>query len=211
MARLPMFPLGTTMLPGSLLQLHVFEPRYRELMHAVLDEPAHAFGVVLIERGREVGGGDQRHSVGAVATVLQAASTPDGRYGVVAGVGRRLRVRQWLGDDPYPCADVEEWPDEDEPVAADEPIDLHQLLHDVNSRTHRLAALAVEVGEPSRDQGVPLSDDPSARSYQLSWLAPLGDADRYRLLCAPGPAERLRLLDELLDDAEQVLRFRLQE
>ena len=59
MAVLPMFPLGTVLLPGAVLPLHVFEPRYRQLVQDCLaGEPE--FGVVLIERGSEVGGGDQR-------------------------------------------------------------------------------------------------------------------------------------------------------
>jgi hypothetical protein len=54
-----------------------------------------------------------------------------------------------------------------------------------------------------------ISDDPLVASYHLSGLAPLGPADRYRLLCAASPAERLDLLAECLDDVEAMLRFRL--
>ena len=59
MTLLPMFPLGSTMLPGQQLPLHVFEPRYQELVRDCLDAPdGPRFGVVLIARGNEVGGGD---------------------------------------------------------------------------------------------------------------------------------------------------------
>lgn len=201
---MPMFPIGTTMLPGSILQLHVFEPRYRTLMLDVLAAPVPEFGVVLIARGKEVGGGDQRHDVGCVATVLRAAQTTDGRYAVVAGMGRRIRVVDWLVDDPYPCAEVADWPDD--PGDAVDAATLTELTR----RTRRAAALAVEVGDADRDQGVQLSDDPTLLTYQLAWLAPLGDADRYDLLCAGGAGDRARRSAALLDEIEPVLQFRLQ-
>ena len=54
-----------------------------------------------------------------------------------------------------------------------------------------------------------ISDDPVEATYHLATLAPVGEADRYRLLAAPGPIERLEVLDDVLDDVEAMLRFRL--
>jgi hypothetical protein len=54
-----------------------------------------------------------------------------------------------------------------------------------------------------------LSPDPALASFRAAALAPLGPADTHRLLAAPSAAARLRLLDELLDDADAVLRFHL--
>ena len=73
------------------------------------DEPE--FGVVLIDRGHEVGGGDVRRAVGTVARMLQVAQLDGGRYAIVAVGTRRIRVDEWLPDDPYPRADVSDWPD----------------------------------------------------------------------------------------------------
>ncbi|WP_415830929.1 LON peptidase substrate-binding domain-containing protein [Janibacter anophelis] len=56
---LPMFPLGTVLLPGNPLPLQVFEPRYLAMLRDIAGGDGR-FGVVLIERGFEVGGGDQR-------------------------------------------------------------------------------------------------------------------------------------------------------
>ena len=101
-----MFPLGTVLFPYGVLPLHVFEPRYRLLTEHCLAGDG-CFGVVLIERGSEVGGGDTRFDVGTVARIVRAGQLPDGRY-VLATVGiQRLRVRDWLPDDPYPQAEVE--------------------------------------------------------------------------------------------------------
>jgi uncharacterized protein len=54
-----------------------------------------------------------------------------------------------------------------------------------------------------------ISDDPLLATYHLATLAPIGPADRFRLLAAPGPAARLDLLDEILEDVEAMLKFRL--
>jgi len=67
----------------------------------------------------------------------------------------------------------------------------------------------VELGLSSADAAPPLSDDITELSYQLVSLAPLGAADRFDLLCARGPAERLELLDRLLDDVAAAMQFRL--
>ena len=66
---LAMFPLGSVLLPGMPLALRVFEPRYVELLSTVLGDTDREFGVVLIERGSEVGGGDVRFGAGTVARI----------------------------------------------------------------------------------------------------------------------------------------------
>lgn len=200
---LPMFPLGTALLPGGVLPLHVFEPRYRQLVQDLLaGEPE--FGVALIEKGSEVGGGDQRSQAGTVARLVQVAEMPDGRYAIVCVGTRRIRVERWLPDDPYPVAEVDDWPDE-----SVGPGELDQEIAAALRRVRRVVAMAVELGVSSGAAPDEVSSDPILASYQLCGVAPLGPADRQRLLTAAGPAARLRSLDELLDDVEAVLRFRL--
>jgi Lon protease-like protein len=209
-----MFPLGSVLLPGGVLPLHVFEPRYRQLVVDLLASDAHdpEFGVTLIERGREVGGGDQRSDVGVVARIVHVDALDDGRYALVAIGTRRIRVYAWLPDDPYPLADVDDWPDDDPdaPGLAVEVAAAHARVR----QAHRMAA---ELGDAPEQLhalealdavDVEISDDPLLASYHLVALAPIGPADRYRLLCAPSPAARLDLLDEALDDVEAMLRFR---
>ena len=116
--RLPVFPLGSVLLPYGLLPLHIFENRYRALMTDLLEgdgrpgQDQAEMGVVLIERGHEVGGGDERSTLGTVAQIMQAEKLPDGRWLVVAAGTRRFSVSDWLPDDPYPRAEVEELPPE---------------------------------------------------------------------------------------------------
>jgi uncharacterized protein len=196
---LPMFPLGGVLLPGMLLPLHVFEPRYRSLTRDVLAADGR-FGVVLIERGSEVGGGDVRTDVGTVAEVVSSEELADGRWLVVAVGRERLRVDQWLPDDPYPRARVRAWPDEAVTIDAG-------AVAAVRTRLERVLALAAELGHEVPD--VDLPDDPVIASYHASVLAPVGPLDAQRLLSLPDAGRRLDLLDRLLAEQEDVLRFRL--
>lgn len=206
MTVLPMFPLGSVLVPGGLLQLHVFEPRYQSLVKDCVASDDHEFGVVLIDRGNEVGGGDVRRVVGSVARMVQVAELEGGRYAVIAVGVRRMRVNAWLPDDPYPLADVDDLPDLDD---TDE--DSEELLRAVIARARRAAALALELGDEGNEPGAELADDLLTASYQLIDLAPIGSADAYDLLCATGPLARLKALDEMLVGVEAVNAFRLQE
>lgn len=205
-ATLPMFPLGTVLLPGMVLPLHVFEDRYRQLVQDVLHAGRPEFGVTLIERGSEVGGGDLRAWTGCAADIVEAARTEDGRWALVCVGTRRLRVLRWLPDDPYPLAEVEEWPDED---AAGGPPDLEARLDRLEQRVRRLGILSAELGGPDLPRDVTYSEEPELRSFQLGVTAPLGALDRKRVLDAPGTTDRVAVLEELLDEQELLFEGRL--
>ena len=91
---MPMFPLGTVLFPYAVLPLRVFEPRYRVMTRRCLDGDRE-FGVVLIERGSEVGGGDVRFGVGTIARIVQVADTPDGGYALATVGLHRFQVVRW--------------------------------------------------------------------------------------------------------------------
>ena len=200
MPRLAMFPLGTVLFPHMVLPLHVFEPRYRQMVNDVLEGDGR-FGVVLIERGHEVGGGDVRSDIGTVAQVVRAEELDDGRWVVVAVGTQRLRVADWLEDDPYPSAMVELL--DDPPAASSDHRDA------VADRLRRVLALQTELDEPSAPVTIELANDPLLASYQAAVLAPLSPFDAQRLLAADSAAMRLALLDKELMDLESLLRFRL--
>lgn len=209
-AVLPMFPLGSVLLPGAVLPLHVFEPRYRALVRDCLETEEHEFGVTLISRGSEVGGGDQRLDVGTVARMVQVAELEGGRYAVVCVGTRRIRVNAWLPDDPYPLADVDDWPDHETDAADTEALEaLGARIATTLARVRRSCALAAELGDSVADASVDIADDPVLASYHLVALTPVGPADTYTLLCADGPVERVDRLDAMLDDLEALLQFRL--
>src|SRR5258708_32303829 len=107
-----MFPLGTVLFPYAVLPLHVFEPRYRALTRHVLDGDQE-FGIVLSERGSEVGGGDVRFRVATLAHVVQFAQLDDGRFALAVVGAARVRVEAWLPEEPFPRAEVVELPEPD--------------------------------------------------------------------------------------------------
>lgn len=202
MTRSPMFPLGTVLFPAQILPLRIFEPRYRVMIHECLRDDA-AFGVVLIARGSEVGGGDVRYDIGTLARIVHAQPYPDGRWSIAAIGVERIRVLEWLPDDPYPCAEVEPFPDE--PVAES----LDGLVGRTTDLLRQVLAMKSELGEPVPPATFDVSPTALAASYQLATHAPLGPADRLALLAAPGPAQRLGRLAELLDEEHAVCTARL--
>jgi len=205
---LPMFPLGSVLVPGMLLPLHVFEPRYRRLVHDCLAADGE-FGVVLIERGSEVGGGDVRTDAGTVARIVQADEMPDGRFAVGAVGVRRVRVERWLDDDPYPRAEVVDWPDPTSDPGDRPDIAGDAGIGEVVALLRRTSALRAELGEPAAPLDLELSGDVVTAGYQATAVAPLGPVDRQALLCAPTAVRRVEMLRDLLVDHLDVLEARL--
>ena len=190
--RLGMFPLSTVLFPEAGLPLHVFEERYRTLMGSCLESDGE-FGVVLIARGSEVGGGDLRTDVGTVARIANVAELEDGRMLVVATGVRRVRVEDWLPDDPYPCALVEDLPDPDQSCPG-------EVLMAAEGSLRRLRSLLSELGDvPALPHSLRITGDPDDIGWQLCDMAPLVSLDLQRLLVADGLEARMQLLVELCD------------
>ena len=200
--RLAMFPLGTVLLPSGFLPLHIFEERYRQMIVDLL-EGDREFGVVLIRRGSEVGGGDERCDVGTLARVLEARQAPDGRWSVAAVGLERLRVDSWLPDDPYPVAEVRPMPDAPGPPVGE------RAYRDLEGSLRRLLAGLVELGEPVAEVTFEVADDPGLGTLQLAALAPITGHDRQRLLECDRASERVVLLDRMLGEAQEVVDLRL--
>jgi len=197
-----MFPLGSVLLPSAVLPLHVFEPRYCDMVEACLAGEG-TFGVTLIERGSEVGGGEVRSDVGTLARIAEAEQFDDGRWGVIAVGTRRIRVLRWLPDDPYPIAEIEPW--------LEPPVDhpLTDRYAEMTAAFQRVLSLGHELGDPLPPTTAPLSDDPVVGSYQAAVLAPLGPFDRQRVLLALDAAARIDLVEELMGELEATYRARL--
>jgi uncharacterized protein len=218
---LPMFPLSAVLFPHAAMPLHVFEQRYRELVRVCLDADGR-FGIVLIERGSEVGGGDQRSHVGTRCVLTHAAALEDGRWILRVQGEVRITVEEWLPDDPYPQARVTEWPSR--------PEDGHgiatatsTLLATTEQRVRRARAILAEHGGapalppdetfdpqvPDRGPGPgpgtgpdPGPDALDSAAWRLCAAAPITAYDAQRLLVAEDTAARLGLLGRLMDELE---------
>ncbi len=197
-----MFPLGSVLFPHMPLTLRIFEERYLKLLGDMMETEDPEFGVVLIERGQEVGGGEKRFALGTTARVAQIGSSED-FFGLVAAGGQRFRVVEWVTEFPYPQANVEflpdlEWNDDDEPLRAD-----------VEQQVRRLLAFASEFGNMPWDASIELSDDPVAASWQIAGILPVGQLDQIDLLTSESVQELLTATLALTIEADQTLRARL--
>jgi Lon protease-like protein len=187
-----MFPLSTVLFPHSELPLHVFEPRFRDLTADCLADDGE-FGIVLIERGPEIGGGDSRASVGTLARIDSATPLADGRWSLVTEATRRFRIRRWVGEQPYPLALIEELPEE-QLVGCDD------LLERTFKAVRQARALLSELGEAAAlPSEVELGSTADETAWKLCALAPLTPFDAQRLLELEDSVERLRALEALCE------------
>lgn len=197
-----MFPLGTVLFPSAVLPLHVFEPRYRAMArHLLGGDVEPELGVVLIERGSEVGGGEVRTDVGTLARIARAEELADGRWALVTFGVSRLRVVEWLPDDPWPRALVEDRPD----LGEGSPGTWEALRAEVRTAL----ALAAELGDPVPAATVALADDPALGSLQAAAVVGIPLLDQQRVLATDDVAERLALVAELVAERRELLEARL--
>jgi Lon protease-like protein len=189
MTAMPMFPLGSVLFPHMPLSLRIFEERYIVMLSQVLQDEPSEFGVVLIERGQEVGGGEKRFSIGTIATITQLEAA-EGFVGVVAVGERRVAISEWLDEDPFPQAVVSELPDLEWDDA------LLPLWERAEKLVRRTLARASEFSELNWSPDAELSQEPVARAWQLAAIAPLGPLDQVSLLRSVTMAE---LLDGLIE------------
>jgi Lon protease-like protein len=200
---LPMFPLSNVVFPYMLLPLHIFEERYRVLMADLQEVAEPEFGVVLIERGWEVGGGEERADLGTVVRLLDSEQIEGGRWVAVTAGVRRIRVTRWLPDAPYPMAEVEDVKD------LEVSVDGEALREAAYYSVRKVAALQAELGEPGAPLDFDLADDPAIASYQACALSPIGPLDAQRLLVMDDPTARLWELTEMLRDQISYLELQL--
>lgn len=195
-----MFPLGSVLFPHMPLPLQLFEQRYLMMLGQLLDTAEPQFGAVLIERGHEVGGGEQRFEVGTMARVVEVDPRA-GVTGVLALGTNRLRVREWLPDDPYPRATVELIPEFtwDESLA-----DLFDEAEaSVREVLRTVAALTAGQVRSIWPPDVAISDDPVVASWQVAAITPVGSLDQYDLLLSSSCEELLERTRSLAREAEE--------
>ncbi|MFB9569539.1 LON peptidase substrate-binding domain-containing protein [Saccharopolyspora hordei] len=203
---LPLFPLGSVLLPGGHLPLHVFEPRYRQLVEDLVGEavPDRRFGVVAIKQGWEVGEDnvDSMYDVGCSAVLDTVRQLPGGRYDVSATGERRFRLLQIdRSTAPYLVANVQ-WLPDTEPER-DSPARREHLTTAARAAHERYHATGLRGGRrdaPGAD--VDLAD----LSYLLADDCVLTVEDRQDLLAETDPLARLRLVRRLLLREAEFLR-----
>ena len=194
-----MFPLGSVLMPAMPLPLRIFEPRYLKLLGDLMGSENPEFGVVLIERGDEVGGGEKRMTLGTIASVINIGTTQE-FYGLESFGTQRFRVTSWLPDDPYPLAVIELIPDL---VWDDTLLDSKNQLE---TKVRQLLAFASEFTNLQFGASTELSDDPMEACWQLAGILPIGELDQMDLLSSASAEELISRTFEIVTTADQTLR-----
>jgi Lon protease-like protein len=192
---LAMFPLGSVLFPGMPLPLRIFEPRYVAMLASVLGETEHEFGVVLIERGSEVGGGDVRFEVGTAARIVSVEQA-EGMFVLLATGGARFEVVRWLQDEPFPRAEVRGL------AALELDASTPSALGAAEAVVRATISRASEFVELQWPADVDLSPEVAQRIWQVAGIAPLNSLDQYALLRSTSASELLARLVEETQGAE---------
>lgn len=184
--QLRLFPLNTVLFPGAVLNLHVFEERYRKMIAECLDT-GEAFGVVLLRDGEEAGDPDAvPHDVGTTAEISEVTPLPAGRYYISTTGGRRFRIDRIVNREPYLTAEVtflDDEPADDEDARASELT--HRVLGEFREYVKLLVAFSGNLGH------VDVPHDPVDASYAVGDALQVADSLKQRLLEARTAESRL--------------------
>ncbi len=193
--RLPLFPLQAVLFPGATLPLHVFEPRYREMVGRCL-EHEEPFGICLILEGEEVGGTAIPHRIGTEAAIIASQRYADGRYDIVVEGRRRFEVLQVDASKSYLRADVR-FLDEPEGVSDPRLAEAVARLFEGVLESLELTGQAV-IDETWKDL------DPRSLAYKIAAVLPAEEDVKQEVLELPDTASRLRRIAEVLMHAHRI-------
>ena len=198
----PLFPLGTVLMPGATLPLHIFEPRYRQLTVDLVTGavPNKEFGIVAVREGftPDDDGIGALHTVGCMAELRDVRRLPDGRYDIVTRGARRFQLLDLDTESkPYLVGSVEFLPDVETEADLDgHADDLTRMLSASARAAHRRYCTTAW---KSGDWTEPADDTTAATlPHVLAADCLLPMVDRQRLLEQTSPTERLRMVRALL-------------
>jgi Lon protease-like protein len=203
--QLPIFPLNTVMFPGVSVPLHVFEDRYRALVHHLLtisDKSMRLFGIVAIREGYEVGqhGVQSVHRIGTLVQMTSVEPYEDGRFDIEVVGRKRLRLDGMDTSGTFLVGDVETL-SERTPKGTDTAHEAARALNTFQEYRRRLSTMR---GGDVLDGDMPR--DPEYLSYSLSATCLLTLQERQELLEAETALERLIMLRHALREEMRAMR-----
>jgi len=188
---LPLFPLHVVLFPEMPLPLHIFEPRYREMILRCREENS-PFGVVLIGSGEETGAEAVPQAIGTTAKIMQFEEMPDGRMNILVFGEMRFQVARTFRDKPYLSAHVRPFSEE-----ASEPGGLREATERAAELFRQyLRTLFASTGRPLSTLQLP--QDPEYLSYAIASVLQVPSADKQCLLELTDTAARLTRECDLL-------------
>jgi Lon protease-like protein len=188
---LPLFPLNTVLFPGQLLPLHIFEPRYRQMI-AECHQANTPFGVVLIRAGQEVGSNAVPHEVGTTAKIVQLEKFPDGRYNILCAGDARFKILRTHLDKPYLSGTIDLWPWQ--PVEAQT---VQSSLERIHTRLDRYLHLLSKL--INSELQIDLPDEPASLANLAAAVLQIEPHEKQQLL-------NTNSIAELLDRVEAALQ-----
>ncbi|HEV2883986.1 MAG TPA: LON peptidase substrate-binding domain-containing protein [Pyrinomonadaceae bacterium] len=193
---LPIFPLSVVLFPGVPLPLHIFEPRYRQMLSDIR-AGNNLFGLSYFDASTSEKEIPPSGHVGCVAEVTEAQALPDGRSNILSVGLIRYRIEEYVErGDPYLVARVSFFEDEDEDVES-----LHETSHAVADTFSRIARAVRTIN----DERANLPDISDTEPQRLSFLVAAAmevDSDvKQELLELRSTSERLQRLSNMLAKA----------
>jgi Lon protease-like protein len=192
--RLPLFPLPLVLFPGAVLPLHIFEPRYRQLLVDCL-EGDRRFGIARLKEGfaeveLPVG------TVGGIAEIVDTETLPDGRSNIVVRGAERFALVSFVSS-PHPYHVCRAELVEDDFEIGAELDALAARVRDIFRRVARAARTLADDPDPVPE----LPEDAAGLSFAVASMIDIDLDARQELLASRSPTERLRQLDRVLSAA----------
>ena len=187
---LPLFPLNVVLFPHMPLPLHIFEPRYRQMIADCLEE-GHSFGVVAIREGAETGPSTP-YDVGTLAKIVRIDRLDDGRMNLLVMGASRFTVMRTADDRPYLRGEIRIIPE------TGDDLDATARLTEVTAVSFRQYSTLLRelVGQQPDEAEPPM--EPELLSYLIAAALNLQVPEKQTLLAEPRTDSRLLLELRLL-------------
>ncbi|HUR97303.1 MAG TPA: LON peptidase substrate-binding domain-containing protein [Pyrinomonadaceae bacterium] len=194
--QLPLFPLPLVLLPNEILPLHIFEPRYRQMLSDI-ELRRNLFGITFFDQKEPLPDRPQIGSVGCAAEVRETSMLPDGRANIVTSGVIRYRLLDYVdAGTPYLSAAVEFFEDERESEdrvesIADEVFDLFE----------RIAKAAFKLGGSRGSFPDIPKTEPESLSFLVTAAFSLDNDIKYKMIEMTSTSKRLTKLRGILAQA----------
>lgn len=181
---MPLFPLNVVLFPGMVLPLHIFEPRYREMINRCIEEEI-PFGVALIQEGQEVGGSARPYPIGTAARIMRVDRKPDDRMNITVVGTQRFRILELDRSRSYLSAKVAQYP-----VVNGGTRVAMEMVHKVRPKIVEYVDLLSKASrmELKLDR---LPDDPTTLAFLVAIALQIKNHEKQELLALPGIPEML--------------------
>lgn len=202
---LPIFPLPLVLFPGTLQPLHIFEPRYRQMLQDC-QEGDGTFGLVYVRSTPYTDPSPSPGAVGCRAHVEAVQQLPDGRYNVMTRGEDRFLLREFVETDRlYRVALVEPF--------ADQPWDYDEVAQRAAAVRTAFMAFVRAVGTLAQlpETAVDLPEDPAQLTFHIAAALDLEPRERQGLLELRSVSDRLRRLAVTLARLQRDLERRAAE